>query len=131
MDTGSTNFAIAAAPFLSADIYFNQSVYVINIVHYPCLKNMQSLSVSLVNYVLTNISGAYGLFGSSLSFCRSSTFDTQHQEVSVLYTQGYWKGELGSDIIEFPSLGIPGIRTSVAAIQTSHNFFLNGSMWQV
>lgn len=56
---------------------------------------------------------------------------TQHQEVSVMYTQGYWRGELGSDIVEFPSLGIPGIKTAVAVIQTSHNFFLNGSLWQV
>lgn len=48
-----------------------------------------------------------------------------------MYTQGYWKGELGNDVIEFPSLEIPGIRTALAAIQTSHNFFLNGSLWQV
>lgn len=60
----------------------------------------------------------------------SSTFTTQHQEVSVMYTQGYWKGELGSDLVKFPSLDIPGIRVDVAAIQTSHNFFLNGSLWQ-
>lgn len=86
VDTGSTNFAIAAAPFLSVDSYFNMSL--------------------------------------------SSSFVSQHQEVSVMYTQGYWKGELGNDIIEFPSLEIPGIRTALAAIQTSHNFFLNGSLWQ-
>ncbi|KAJ1520583.1 hypothetical protein ONE63_003695 [Megalurothrips usitatus] len=86
VDTGSTNFAIAAAPLLSVDSYFNQSI--------------------------------------------SRSFVNQHQEVSVMYTQGYWKGELGNDVIQFPSLGIPSVRTSVAAIQTSHNFFLNGSLWQ-
>lgn len=48
-----------------------------------------------------------------------------------MYTQGYWRGELGSDIVKFPTLEIPAIRTDIALIQTSHMFFLNGSQWQV
>ncbi|XP_069696307.1 beta-secretase 1-like isoform X2 [Periplaneta americana] len=86
VDTGSTNFAIAAAPNPNVETFFISS--------------------------------------------SSSTYLSHYKKVSVLYTQGFWDGELGSDVLYFPSLNTPQVRCDVAAIQTSHNFYMNGSQWQ-
>lgn len=60
----------------------------------------------------------------------SSTYTSHHKKVSVLYTQGFWDGELGNDIVYFPSLLTPQVRCDIAVIKTSHNFYMNGSHWQ-
>jgi len=74
--------------------------------------------------------------GTGNAFCTlacfsSSTYVSLHKKVSVLYTQGFWDGELGSDLVYFPPLLTPQVRCDIAAIQTSHNFYMNGSHWQV
>ncbi|KDR08609.1 beta-secretase 1-like [Zootermopsis nevadensis] len=86
VDTGSTNFAIAAAPDPNVENFFNSS--------------------------------------------NSNTYVSHHKKVSVLYTQGFWGGELGSDVLNFPPLFTPLVRCDIAAIKTSHNFYMNGSHWQ-
>ncbi|PSN29455.1 Beta-secretase 1 [Blattella germanica] len=86
VDTGSTNFAVAAASHPNVDIFFIRS--------------------------------------------NSSTYVSHQKKVSVVYTQGFWSGELGSDVVCFPSLHVPEVRCDVAAIQSSHNFYMNGSRWQ-
>lgn len=86
VDTGSTNFAIAAAPDPILDTYFISS--------------------------------------------SSRTYMSHHKEVSVVYTQGFWDGELGSDVVYFPALYTQQVRCDIAAIKTSHNFYMNDSHWQ-
>jgi hypothetical protein len=56
---------------------------------------------------------------------------SHYKKVSVLYTQGFWDGELGSDVLKFAPLLTPQVRCDIAAIKTSHNFYMNGSHWQV
>ncbi|KAJ9582597.1 hypothetical protein L9F63_023056, partial [Diploptera punctata] len=86
VDTGSTNFAIAAAPNPNIETFFIAS--------------------------------------------NSSSYVSLDKKVSVLYTQGFWDGELGSDVMYFPSLSEPIVRCDIAAIHSSHNFYMNGSRWQ-
>lgn len=53
-------------------------------------------------------------------------------QVQARYSQGMWWGKLVSDYINFPSLpNVPEVRTDVALITRSQNFFMNGSGWQV
>jgi hypothetical protein len=67
-----------------------------------------------------------------ISVCfSSSTYVSHHKNVSVLYTQGFWNGELGSDVLKFPTLRTPQVRCDIAAIKTSNNIYMNGSHWQV
>jgi len=64
--------------------------------------------------------------------CSSSrTYMSHHKEVSVVYTQGFWDGELGNDVVYFPTLYTPQVRCDIAVIKTSHNFYMNDSHWQV
>ena len=60
----------------------------------------------------------------------SSTFKSSGNSVSVTYTQGYWKGVLGEDRIHLPPLGNASITVNIACINSSTNFFINGSQWQ-
>lgn len=43
-----------------------------------------------------------------------------------------WWGKLASDFMQFPSLPtVPEVRTDIALITKSENFFMNGQGWQV
>lgn len=50
--------------------------------------------------------------------------------VAVPYTQGNWQGELGSDLIRFIDAPNATIRVNIATIESSENFFINGSNWE-
>ncbi|XP_064650764.1 beta-secretase 1-like isoform X2 [Lineus longissimus] len=50
--------------------------------------------------------------------------------IYVPYTQGNWKGTLGSDIVQFTSLPNVLVRANIAGIWSSEKFFINGSNWQ-
>lgn len=63
-------------------------------------------------------------------FYRSTSYQDQNRRVAVPYTQGNWEGELGSDLLRFVEGPNATIRVNVAAIQSSENFYINGSMWE-
>ncbi|XP_061183759.1 beta-secretase 1-like [Saccostrea echinata] len=86
IDTGSSNFAIAASPNPDIDIFFNR-----------------------------DNSTTYKLIGTS---------------VYVPYTQGNWRGTLGSDLVTLTSLPNVTVRANIAFITESKQFFINGSNWQ-
>ena len=46
------------------------------------------------------------------------------------YTQGNWEGELGSELLRFVEGPNATVRVNVAAILSSENFYINGSMWE-
>lgn len=50
--------------------------------------------------------------------------------MAVPYTQGNWEGELGSDLLRFVEGPNATVRVNVAAILSSDNFYINGSMWE-
>lgn len=70
----------------------------------------------------------------------SMTYRTLATNVEVPYTQGNWKGTLGSDILsircgynETTGAGVLGevqTRVKVALIKSFTNFFINGTEWQ-
>lgn len=86
IDTGSSNFAIAATPDPDIDKFFQR-------------EN----------------SSTYSLIGTS---------------VYVPYTQGNWKGTLGSDLVTLTSLPNVTVTANIAFITESTQFFINGSNWQ-
>lgn len=86
VDTGSSNFAIAAAPNNLITVYFHRKL--------------------------------------------SSTYESRGTTVEVPYTQGKWKGILGSDIVTLTDAGNITVRADLACITESSNFFINGSNWQ-
>ncbi|XP_066999595.2 beta-secretase isoform X2 [Anabrus simplex] len=86
VDTGSTNFAIAASETPDTDVFFSPS--------------------------------------------NSSTFRPLDGEVSVTYTQGCWKGHLGSDVVQFPNMSAPVVRCDISLIESSNNFYMKGAFWQ-
>lgn len=61
---------------------------------------------------------------------RSLTYRSEDRDVSVLYTQGRWEGRLGSDMLRFIEGPNATARVEVASILSSHQFFINGSMWE-
>lgn len=63
-------------------------------------------------------------------FTRSNTFIDMNRAVAVPYTQGNWEGELGSDLIRFIDAPNATVRVNIATIQSSENFFINGSNWE-
>ncbi|CAH2047058.1 unnamed protein product, partial [Iphiclides podalirius] len=61
----------------------------------------------------------------------SSSIYESGQEVQAKYSQGMWVGKLVSDYVSFPSLStVKEVRSDIALITKSHNFFMNGSGWQ-
>ena len=58
------------------------------------------------------------------------TFIDLNRAVTVPYTQGNWEGELGTDLIRFIDSPNATVRVNIATIQTSENFFINGSNWE-
>lgn len=50
--------------------------------------------------------------------------------MAVPYTQGNWEGKLGSDVLRFVEGPNATVRVNVAAILSSENFYINGSMWE-
>ena len=48
----------------------------------------------------------------------------------VPYTQGNWVGHLGHDIVTMTSLPSVSVEANIACIDSSENFFINGSNWQ-
>ena len=50
--------------------------------------------------------------------------------MAVPYTQGNWEGELASDLLRFVDGPNATVRVNVAAILSSENFYINGSMWE-
>ncbi|CAE1248583.1 BACE1 [Acanthosepion pharaonis] len=86
VDTGSSNFAIAAAPNNLITVYFHRKL--------------------------------------------SSTYESQDITVEVPYTQGKWKGILGSDMVTLNGASNITVRANLACITESSNFFINGSNWQ-
>lgn len=85
IDTGSSNFAVAASPSPDLDYFF-----------------------------MRNQSSSYKEVGTS---------------IYVPYTQGNWKGILGTDLVKTNSLNFT-TRANIAFIVESSNFFINGSNWQ-
>ena len=66
-----------------------------------------------------------------LNFClRSTSYRDLNRPVAVPYTQGNWEGELGSDLLRFVEGPNATVRVNVAAILSSENFYINGSMWE-
>ena len=63
-------------------------------------------------------------------FCRSTSYVDQNRPVAVPYTQGNWEGKLGSDLLRFVEGPNATVRVNVAAILSSENFYINGSMWE-
>ncbi|XP_012551396.1 beta-secretase 1 [Bombyx mori] len=60
----------------------------------------------------------------------SSIYDSG-KKVQATYFEGKWIGRLVSDYIQLPSMPlVPEVRTDMALIMESHNFFMNGSQWQ-
>ena len=53
-----------------------------------------------------------------------------NRAVAVPYTQGNWEGELGSDLIRFIDAPNATVRVNIATIESSENFFINGSNWE-
>ncbi|XP_027053766.1 beta-secretase 1-like [Pocillopora damicornis] len=86
VDTGSSNFAVAASPHPYLPFYFRTD--------------------------------------------KSTSYQDQNRRVAVPYTQGNWEGELGSDLLRFVEGPNATVRVNVAAIQSSENFYINGSMWE-
>ncbi|XP_072166292.1 beta-secretase-like [Diadema setosum] len=86
IDTGSSNFAVAAAPHEAITTFFQRE--------------------------------------------DSSSYEDQHTEVKVPYTQGEWSGDLGRDVVQIPSVNETLVTANIAAITQSEEFFLNGSHWQ-
>ncbi|ESO89560.1 hypothetical protein LOTGIDRAFT_125352 [Lottia gigantea] len=60
----------------------------------------------------------------------SSTYEEDGREVQVPYTQGEWKGLLGTDDVQLTVLPNITVRPNIAFITQSQNFFINGSEWQ-
>ncbi|XP_029649818.1 beta-secretase 1 isoform X2 [Octopus sinensis] len=86
IDTGSSNFAIAATPNDLITKYFHKE--------------------------------------------ESSTYKSSSTEVEVSYTQGFWKGSLGTDLVTLADLTNLTVTANIACITESKNFFINGSGWQ-
>jgi len=86
VDTGSSNFAVAARPHPYLPVFFHPE--------------------------------------------KSNTFVDMNRAVAVPYTQGNWEGELGSDLIRFIDAPNATVRVNIATIQSSENFFINGSNWE-
>ncbi|KAJ8316358.1 hypothetical protein KUTeg_006372 [Tegillarca granosa] len=61
---------------------------------------------------------------------KSSSYIEIGTEVYVPYTQGNWKGVLGTDLVTLTSLPNVQVRSNIAFITHSSNFFINGSNWQ-
>ncbi|XP_046581147.1 beta-secretase 1-like [Haliotis rubra] len=60
----------------------------------------------------------------------SSTYEDSGRSVYVPYTQGDWTGELATDMVNLPSLPNITVRSNIAFITRSSNFFINTSDWQ-
>ncbi|XP_048756417.2 beta-secretase 1-like [Ostrea edulis] len=86
IDTGSSNFAVAASPDPDIDKFFNRE--------------------------------------------NSTTYKVVGTSVYVPYTQGNWKGMLGTDLVTLTSLPNVTVTASIAFITESKQFFINGSNWQ-
>lgn len=61
---------------------------------------------------------------------RSTSYQDLNRPVAVPYTQGNWEGKLGSDVLRFVEGPNATVRVNVAAILSSENFYINGSMWE-
>ncbi len=66
----------------------------------------------------------------SCCFTRSSTYEDSGRSVYVPYTQGDWRGHLGTDVVRVHSLPNTTVRSNIAFITKSSEFFLNTSAWQ-
>ena len=62
-------------------------------------------------------------------FFRSTTYKEIGTSVYVPYTQGDWRGTLGTDLVTTQSISVTS-RSNIAFITESSNFFINGSNWQ-
>ncbi|XP_071095945.1 beta-secretase 1-like [Haliotis cracherodii] len=60
----------------------------------------------------------------------SSTYEDSGTSVYVPYTQGDWTGKLATDLVNLPSLPNITVRSNIAFITRSSNFFINTSDWQ-
>ncbi|XP_061184875.1 beta-secretase 1-like [Saccostrea echinata] len=65
-----------------------------------------------------------------LSSPSSTTYKLIGISVYVPYTQGNWRGTLGSDLVTLTSLPNVTVRANIAFITESKQFFINGSNWQ-
>lgn len=84
IDTGSSNFAVAANPAPDISTWFRRK--------------------------------------------ESSTYDEDGTTVYVPYTQGNWRGILATDVVSLASN--TSVRSHLAFILESSDFFINGSNWQ-
>ena len=85
IDTGSSNFAVAASPSPDIDLFFKRK--------------------------------------------ESTTYKEIGTSIYVPYTQGNWRGILGTDLVTTQSISVTS-RSNIAFITESSNFFINGSNWQ-
>ena len=65
-----------------------------------------------------------------LFYFSSTSYKLIGTSVYVPYTQGNWKGTLGSDVVTLTSLPNVTVTASIAFITESKQFFINGSNWQ-
>lgn len=62
---------------------------------------------------------------------RSTSYIDSGILIHVPYTQGHWKGSLGTDVVALPEVLLnTSIRTNVACITESDDFFIGESDWQ-
>ena len=65
-----------------------------------------------------------------LFYFSSTSYKLIGTSVYVPYTQGNWKGTLGSDVVTLTSLPNVTVTARIAFITESKQFFINGSNWQ-
>ncbi|XP_041373321.1 beta-secretase 1-like [Gigantopelta aegis] len=61
---------------------------------------------------------------------RSTTYEESGTTVYVPYTQGDWEGILGTDLVTIPAVVNVTVRSHIAFITKSSNFYINTSDWQ-
>ena len=66
---------------------------------------------------------------SFIFYFRSDSFASELREVSLLYTQGHWSGQLGHDNVSISGL-TSSFQAYIACILNSEQFFINASHWQ-
>nr|XP_018671056.1 beta-secretase 1-like [Ciona intestinalis] len=90
------------------------------------------------NVIVDTGSSNFAVSGTKTSFSDSfynkalsnTSIDTTLPTVDVHYTEGWWKGNIVSDLLTIPSANlIQPVRVHVADISETKNFFINESQW--
>ncbi|XP_005107565.1 beta-secretase 1 [Aplysia californica] len=60
----------------------------------------------------------------------SSTYREDGKDIYVPYTEGEWRGTLGTDIVSIPSAPNVSAEVNIACITSSKDFFIEKAQWQ-